>query len=155
MSRDLHHAIAAQLLLAADQQTATQTLSAVDLQGFQGVEFLFSLGDIANVANSPSPNWALKLEDSDDNVSFSAVVDSELVLYDANPNAAAPNASTGVFANYQGTDKLIRVGYIGPKRYVRPVLTASNTPGATDMTVIALKLPYQLPAEDVSSQVDL
>lgn len=142
--RDLHSNIKAVQHIAAAAVTTTQTPSnGVDLAGFSSVEFLIAIGAVANIANSPQPTWAFKLQHSDSPSSnFADVTEAGDVLVEsAKSPVAAPNASTGVFLTIDDAAEdaqVYRVGYIGTKRYVRVVATAANSPGSTPLSVIAL-----------------
>jgi hypothetical protein len=144
-TRDLHSHIKAVLHVAAQAITATNTPSTgVDLAGFDSAEFLISLGTISNIAGSPTPSWTFKLQDSDtSNASFVDVTDASLVLVgSAKTPVTAPDSSTGVFLTVDAASEdaaVYRVGYVGKKRYVRVVATASaEAPGSTPYSVIAI-----------------
>lgn len=142
--RDLHSNIKAVQHVAAQAITATNTpASGVDLKGYDSAEFLIGIGTVANIANSPQPSWAFKLQESDSaSADFTDVTDSNDVLVgSAASPVAAPNASTGVFLTVDAASEdaaTYRVGYVGSKRYVRVVATAANTPGSTPYYVTAL-----------------
>ena len=141
--------------LANAAYTSTQTPSSgVDTQGFASLEFVIDIGTITNIAASPTPSWAFKLQESDtSNASFTDVTDSNQILYGSTVSpAGAPDSSTGVFllvdsASEDGT--IYRVGYLGTKRYVRCVATASEVPGSTPMSITAvLSHPANRPCAD-------
>lgn len=153
--RDLHSNVKAVLHLASAAYTTTQTpANGVDLQGFGSAEFLISIGTVTNIANSPQPSWAFKLQESDSvNSDFTDVVTSSDVLTgSAASPVAAPDSSSGVFLTVDDAAEdaaVYRVGYVGAKRYVRVVAAAANTPGSTPMTIIALLgNPSIAPTED-------
>lgn len=143
-SRDLHSNIKTVKHLSAAAYTTTQTPSnGIDRQGFSSLEFLISIGVVTNIANSPQPSWAFKLQESDSqSTGFSDVTDSDVELVgSAKSPVAAPNSSTGVFLTVDAAaedDQTYRVGYIGNKRYVRVVATAANTPGSTPLSIVAV-----------------
>lgn len=141
-TRDMHSNLEMKQLLAAAAVTTTQTSTAINTAGADSVEFLISIGTVTNIANSPQPSWAFKLQDSADNSTFADVTDSNHVLVgSAQSPVAAPNSSTGVFLTVDAAAedaKTYRVGYVGPKQYVRVVGTAANTPGSTPMAIIGL-----------------
>ena len=142
--RDLHSNIKVVTHVAAQAITATNTPgTGVDLAGFNAAEFIISLGTITNVANSPQPSWAFKLQESDSaSASFTDVVDSDTVLVgSAASPATTPNSTTGVFLTVDAATEdatHYRIGYIGLKRYVRIIATAANTPGSTPYSVVAV-----------------
>lgn len=142
--RDLHSNIKAVQHLAAAAYTTTQTPSnGVDLKGFDSVEFLIAVGVITNIAQSPTPSWAFKLQESDSESSgFTDVTDANSVVYgSAASPAGAPDSSTGVFLTVDAAAEdaaTYRIGYRGNKRYARVVSTAANTPGSTPISITAL-----------------
>lgn len=144
MLRDLHSNIKVVQHVAAAAITATNTPSSgVDTAGFSSIEFLIAVGVVTNIANSPQPTWAFKLQESDSaSADFTDVTDDDMVLVgSAKSPVAAPNASTGVFLTIDDAAEdaqVYRVGYIGNKRYVRVVATAANTPGSTPYAVVAV-----------------
>jgi len=153
MRRDQHSDIKAVQLLSAALKTATFSSTGVDLTGFNAVDFLIDCGTITNVANSPQPSWTFKLQESDDDSTYTDVTDSNDVLVgSAASPVAAPNASTGVFLTIDSAAEdaaLYRIGYIGDKRYARVVATAANTPGNTPMSICAvLGYPNLRPTAD-------
>ena len=82
-SHDLHSNIKVVQHLAAAAYTSTQTPSdGVDTQGFESLEFLIAVGAIANIAQSPTPYWTFKLQESDSQSSgFTDVTDANSVIY--------------------------------------------------------------------------
>ena len=140
--RELHGNIKVAQMLANQAVTATTTSSSVDTRGFDSCEVVFAVGTVANIANSPQPTWAFKLQDSPDDSVWTAVTDSNLVLIGSTQSPlAAPNSSTGVFLTIGAAaeDALTyRVGYVGGGRYLRLVATAANTPGSTPLSVISV-----------------
>ena len=91
-TREIHSHIKAVQHLAAAAYTTTQTPSnGVDLRGFEAADFLIAIGTVTNIANSPQPSWAFKLQDSDSQSSgFADVTDSDYVLVGS---AASPVAA--------------------------------------------------------------
>ncbi len=143
MRRDLHSNIKTVSHIIGTVSTTQTPANGVDLKGFNSAEFLIHIGTVANIANSPQPSWAFKLQESDSAASdFTDVVDSDVVLKDsAQSPVSAPDSSTGVFLTVDDAaedDTVYRVGYIGNKRYVRVVGTAANTPGNTPLSVLAI-----------------
>lgn len=154
-TRDLHSNVKAVQHLSAAAYTTTQTpTNGVDTQGFDSLEFLISIGVVSNIANSPQPSWAFKIQESDSQSSgFSDVTDSTIVLTgSAASPVTSPDSSTGVFLTVDAAaedDAIYRVGYVGAKRYARVVSTAANTPGSTPLSIVAeLANPDQTPTSD-------
>jgi len=134
-------------LLFCKTVTATETPSAgVDLQGYSAATVICSIGTITNIGMSPIPSWTFKLEESDDDSTYTAVDAGDMLLDYGNNDGSA---SSGVFATIDAADEddaNYSVGYIGSKRYVRVVATAADTPGATPVSVTVVKEALQKPA---------
>ena len=129
--------------------TATETPSnGIDLKGFGSCLIQCAIGAVTNIANSPQPSWTFKLEESDDDSTYSAVTTDDVLLTYGNNDGAI---SSGVFAtiDYAAEDDTVyTIGYIGTKRYVRVVATAANTPGATPISVVCTLGALQKPQAD-------
>ena len=140
----LHSNIKVVQHLSAAAYTTTQTpANGVDMEGFNSIEFVLSVGVVTNIANSPQPSWAFKLQESDSQSSgFTDVVTvADTVSGSSASPATSPNTSTGVFLTVDDSaedDAVYRIGYIGNKRYVRCVGTAANTPGSTPISITAV-----------------
>lgn len=117
--RDIHNEMRVVLNLVPQILTGTDDSSAavaVDHQGFQAVEHIVALGTSGDVL-SGTVKLELVLEESDDNVTFTAVTAADAVL-------GVVDAS-GVFMTIDdaaGDEAEYRVGYIGSKRYSRVVV---------------------------------
>jgi len=151
--RDLHSNIKTVSHIIGSKTTTVTPANGVDLKGFGSAEFIAHIGTVTNIANSPQPSWAFKLQESDDDSTFTDVVTAaDALVGSAQSPAAAPDSSTGVFLTIDAAaedDAVYRIGYIGTKRYVRMVATAANTPGATPMSVVAvLGHPSLMPTAD-------
>jgi hypothetical protein len=143
MKRDLHSNISVVSHIIGTLSATEAPADGVDLQGFNSCEFIINIGAITNIANSPTPSWAFKLQESDAPSSdFTDVTDSNAVLNDsARSPVETPDSSSGVFLTIDGVsedDEAYRVGYIGTKRYVRVVAIAANAPGNTPLSVLAV-----------------
>ena len=154
-SHDLHSNIKREKHFACAAYTSTQTPSnGIDTKGFESCEFVIIIGTITNIAQSPTPSWAFKLQESDSQSSgFTDVTSAASVIYgSANSPAGAPDTSTGVFLLVDAAaedDEVYRIGYRGSKRYVRCVATASEVPGSTPIAIIAeLGHPSDAPVSD-------
>lgn len=159
MYREIHNAVGAALLIAPDTQTDDVNGAWLDLQGFNGAEIVFAMGDAANaLTGSPVVRWQIKLQHSDDKVDIDNVVSAADVLTGANPLVSDPDAN-GILATLDADsfeDTLLRVGYRGGRRYVRPVIVAEGTVGATDWCVLGFKVnPGDRPVNDLAAEVNL
>ncbi len=98
-------------------QSATVIGTGIDTLGFNSLAFLVQTGAVAG-----SGAFGASLEDSDDNVTFTAVAADQVKT-----NAPAVLAASSTY----------KLGYHGFKRYVRPVLTkASGTSIAAGVTAV-------------------
>lgn len=102
---------------------AVLTPASVDLGGFDGLEFITNIGAFADSDAVFTP----LVEDSDDNITFTAVSDTFLIGTEAAASFATANLNS-----------CKRIGYIGSKRYVRYTVTPANNTGATVFGVIAV-----------------
>lgn len=89
----------------------------VDRAGFGSVELLLSFGSIAD----SDATFTLLIEDGDD----SALADNASVA-DVNLNGTEALAAP----LFSDDNKVFKIGYSGPKRYVRATLTPSGNTGA-------------------------
>ena len=140
----IHNDIKVVQHLSCAAYTATQTPSnGVDLAGFNACEFVIDIGTVTNIANSPQPSWAFKVQESDSQSSdFTDVTTAaDLIVDSAASPVTTPDSTTGVFLTIDdgdNDDAVYRVGYVGSKRYARVVATAANTPGSTPMAIDAI-----------------
>jgi hypothetical protein len=102
--RDLKSNIKRVPTLAPQSATAAVNGTGVDHAGFESAVMSFNCGAIGGT----TPSFTLEVQESDDNSTFTAVADKDLL--GAEPVITANNA--GVFS----------VGYMGVKRYIRGVV---------------------------------
>jgi len=115
--RDLHNSISVAASIVPAVQTATVTGSGVDMRDFNSAVVVISTGAIVGAGLFSS-----KLQESDDNTTFTDVAAIDLL---GTPPAALLASTTHEF------------GYIGSKRYIRPVLTlVSGTSIAAGASVV-------------------
>lgn len=91
--------------LAPAARTATANGAGVDLRGFDSAMVVFYAGVVTDGTHTPS------VEESDDNITFTAVPAAQL------------NGTLAVLA----ANVPQRIGYNGYKRYIRAVITAAGT----------------------------
>lgn len=100
-------------------RTASGTGAGVDLRGYDSAFGVVHFGDWTD------GTWTPKLQESDDDTSYSDVAAADL---------------QGAFTAVSGTageNTVQRVGYIGAKRYIRGFLTGTGTTGINaGMTVV-------------------
>jgi hypothetical protein len=108
MLRDMYNSINAAPTLSPAARTISANGVGVDLQGFEGALVLIQTGVITDGTH------VFEVQESDDNATFTAVADAD--LQGTEPSVGATD-----------DDKVYRIGYLGTKRYVRTVSTATGT----------------------------
>lgn len=118
--RDLANSIGAEQVVAPAVLSATNTSGAVDTLGFGSIALVIHSGAIVS-----SGDFTAKLQASDTTTSgdFADVAAADLV---------------GEFPASLSADSVVKVGYIGDKRYLRTVITKN---GGTSIAagVVAIK----------------
>lgn len=110
--------------LAPAARTATTNGTGVDLAGYNAATIAFVVGAITDGTHTPS------VQESDDNVTFTAVAAADLI---------------GTLANLAANTNQ-RVGYKGAKRYLRAVTTvAGATTGGVYSAAVVLGEPANAP----------
>ena len=111
INKDLHNQVSVGVAIAltavADGEDVVGAV--IDRQGSEGLELIFQVGAYTDGSVTPL------IEDSDDNVAYTAVADANLT----NTEASAALSAAGVS----------NIGYVGFKRYVRA--TAVTAAGST------------------------
>ena len=111
INKDLHNQVSVGVAIAltavADGEDVVGAV--IDRQGSEGLELIFQVGAYTDGSVTPL------IEDSDDNVTYTAVADANLT----NTEASAALSAAGVS----------NIGYVGFKRYVRA--TAVTAAGST------------------------
>lgn len=127
MNRDLKSNVDAASGLSPAARTATGTGSGVDLRDYDSAMAVFAIG------NWTDGTWTPSLQESDDDTTYAAVAAADL---------------QGTFTAISGTAgeyTVQRVGYIGAKRYVRPMLSGTGTTGIDASAVIMRGHPRRAP----------
>lgn len=96
--------------------------SSTSVGSFDGLEYLIAIGAIADT----DATFTVLLEDSDDNVTYTAVSDTFLLGTEAAASFAKANEN-----------KAKRLGYIGSKRYTRLTITPAANSSAAVFGVLA------------------
>lgn len=126
---DQAHDLSPAVGLAPAARTASANGSAVDLQGFGSATFLFGFGAWTDGTHTP------KAQESDDASSWSDVAAADLV------------GTVSAVSSSAGQNAVQKLGYIGNKRYVRPVLTvAGATTGMLTSATVVRGRPIYRPA---------
>lgn len=111
--RDLYHNISAVKSISPAARTASHNGAGVDIRGYESATALVSVGVWTDGTHT------FELQESDDDSTYTAVADSDLL--GSEPVVDAADEDEQVYA----------VGYSGTKRYLRVVATvASATTGA-------------------------
>ena len=114
--------------------TADTNCASVDLSGYTGVTFIVSVGVSADTL-SGSVKYEIEVQDSADDTSFAAVANALVI-----DGVTGTNTGTFGIINSASTDSAVySAGYIGNKRYVRPVINATGTHAlGTPISVVAV-----------------
>ena len=126
--RDIYHNVKVSQVLSPVVSTTTKTSSAIDLKGFNSAAVAFAVGATGDTL-SGSIYWTLKIQHSDDNVTYTDVGVEDL-----------HNAAATAVVNSNSLDEVAySFGYKGAKRYLKGVAipTGSHSTG-TPLAVIAL-----------------
>ncbi len=127
--KDLYHNVSVTHLLDPQVATTAKTSAGLDLQGFASANVLFVIGAAGDTL-SGGIYWTLKLQESDDNSSYSDVLASDLL-----------NGSATVVINSLSLDQATySFGYIGSKRYLKGVATPTGThTNGTPLGIVGLR----------------
>lgn len=98
-----------------------------DTANFGSCEFVFIVGSIADADVS----FTVLVEDGDNSslADNAAVNDVFLLGTEAGTVASGVQDGTGAAPGYADDNKVFKIGYIGPKRYVRVTITPANNTG--------------------------
>lgn len=100
--------------VAATTDNTAYVSQVIDTQGYDACEFVILTGSLADV----DATFTTLVEHSDTNFSGAAVPDAQLTNLE----------STASFT-FAADDSVLRIGYIGDKRYVRVTVTPANNTG--------------------------
>lgn len=107
--RDLFNNIDPASSIAAQAVTATVNGAGVNLQGYNGADFLVDLGTFAGT----TPTATIKFQESDDNTTFTDVAATDLL-----------NGANSIAVDTTNDAQVHRRGYVGKKQYVRVIVSA-------------------------------
>lgn len=127
--RDLYHNVLVSQHLNPVVSTTVKTSTTIDLQGYNAANIIFSIGLAADTL-SGSVYWTLKLQHSDDDISY-----ADVAITDLN------SPSLTVVVNSAVTDKnAYSFGYQGAKRYLKAVATPTGTHTlGTPIAIVAVR----------------
>lgn len=128
MMRDLHNNIEVRRLIDADEGAGNDTAKVsqiIDLANVYACEFVIVTGTLAD-ANA---TFTVLVEDGDNSsLTDNAAVADEFLL----------GTESGAGFQFDDDNEVRKIGYIGPKRYVRLTITPASNTGAWDIAAVAI-----------------
>lgn len=135
--RDLASRLAAVSVFGPIAMAADNTPVAIDLQNYNSAALLLAIG-IGGITFDGSNKIEFKLTHSDDNVTYTDVVASDL-----NGKDAPAVVTTGIIKSLivaHAAAAVYELGYVGGKRYLKLLADFTGTHGAgTPVTAIVVK----------------
>jgi len=119
--KDLHNNLDVVSVLNAVAVSATQTITDIDLAGFNSAELIFDIGLDAGSGLGASNNLTFTLQHGDDGTTYANVAAADVL---------GVTPSSGVILTIDSTDEdeaLYHFGYVGGKRYLQIVITETGT----------------------------
>jgi len=127
--RDLYHNVLATQVLSPVVATSTKTSSTIDMQGYNSLSVVFAVGTAGDTL-SGSIYWTLKLQESDNDSSYTDVIAADIYS----------GSATAVVNSLSLDETSYSFGYKGTKRYVQAVATASGSHSTgTPLGILALR----------------
>lgn len=133
MLLDLHNNIEVRRAISPTRVTdnTAQVSQIIDTANLGACEFVIAIGTVADV----DATFQVLVEDGNNSaLSDNATVDAAFLLGIAGV-AATP---TGASFRFDSDDQVRKIGYIGPKRYVRLTITPALNTGNADISAVAL-----------------
>lgn len=130
--KDLYDNIETVSVLSPVVVTATATHTDIDLAGFNSACLLIDIGTDAGSGLGESNYWVFTLQDSDDGTTYANVETADMTDL---------TVTSGVVLTVNTTDEdntLYKLGYVGGKRYLQLVYTATGT-CSTVMSIVLVK----------------
>lgn len=125
MTQDLYNSLSAIDTLRAQAFTATANGTGIDLKGYESALVVADIGTFGGT----SPTATLRVEESDDDSTYTAVADADLV---GGANSLAITTANDV--------ALWTRGYIGDKRYIRAAISAiGGTSPSLPLSAVVLR----------------
>lgn len=130
MMKDLHNNIKASRGISPIAATTDNTAfvsQIVDTLDFNSCEFVFICGSIADA----DVTFTVLVEDGANSaLSDAAAVDDAFLLgREAGTIASGAQDGTGAAPGFADDNKVFKIGYVGPKRYVRVTITPAANSG--------------------------
>ena len=127
MRRDLHNNITVKRAISpVDGANNTALVSQIiDRQDYQSLEFVIATGTLADA----DATFTVLVEDGDaSNLSDASAVDDKYLL----------GTEAGASFLFSDDDAVKKIGYKGPKRYVRLTITPANNTGSDPISAVAI-----------------
>lgn len=133
--KDLYNGVKPEsLLLPAAALTADTNSAGADLQGFQSATVLFHVGQSGDTL-SGSVYFKLLLQESDDNSTFTDVAIADMI-----GGLQVTAGEVALIDDPAEDEVLVKVGYIGIKRYIRGRIDVTGThTNGTPIAITCLK----------------
>src|SRR3990172_13400664 len=131
--RDLHNNIEVRRAISPTRITdnTAQVSQIIDLANVDAVEFVVAIGTIADA----DATFTVLVEDgANSSLTDNAAVADEFLL-GIEGVAATP---TGASFRFDTDDAVRKIGYIGPKRYLRMTITPALNTGNADISAVAI-----------------
>lgn len=127
-NRDLHNHIEPAVAIAAAALDADTTPSAIDLQGFESAEIIFSIG-AGGITFTSNNKVEFVLTHSDNNSSYDNVTADDVLGLAGGPGAltAVTNGIVGALTAAHATAAVYKLGYVGGRRYLKLKADFSGT----------------------------
>lgn len=133
--RDIISNIAVASVIAPDAYANDNTPAAIDLLGFDSAMLAIHVG-VGGISFNGTNKIEFKLTHSDDNVTYVPVVAADVQGIDSVGAGGIVRALTAAHAN----PSIVRVGYVGLKRYIKLLADFSGTHGtATPLSATVIK----------------
>jgi hypothetical protein len=128
---DLHNNIRTKTAIKAVAMTTIAGITGkiIDRQGYGGVEFIFSYGEIT----ATDAVFTIGLKEGSVTGTLTSVADSDLLGTELLAGLAAQTRTSGT-----GKNVTKRIGYVGSKRYVQANLISSTVTATTKVAAIAV-----------------
>ncbi len=128
MMIDLHNNIEVRRLISPDEGASSNTAKVsqiIDLANVNACEFLIATGTLVDA----DATFTVLVEDGDN----SALTDNAAV-----PDEFLLGTEAGAAITFADDDEVRKIGYKGPKRYVRLTITPASNTGAWDICAMAV-----------------
>lgn len=128
MMRDLHNNVKFSRAISPTAAVTDNTAfvsQVCDTINFGTCEFIGIAGSIADA----DVTFTVLVEDSADNSTFAAVDDAFLLGVEASTITSGASAGDGAAPGFADDNKVFKIGYCGPKRYVRVTITPASNSG--------------------------